>query len=271
MVSLTYIGDLFTVYGGYFILLIGVSGNGINILVFLTTRTYRTIAFTFYLLIASIHNLIYISLSLTTRILSTGYGIDPTRTSQIWCKIRQFLIITTPLIALTCSCLATIDQFLTTSQNASLRRRSNIKLAHRIVLIIIIIWCLHGIPVALFRNISPTTNTCVNTNAAYAIYTSVYILGLLCVIPVSTMIIFGYLTYRNIRQTRALAAQHADRQSAKMVFIQVLLLIICIVPYGINNAYSLITSNVTKDTNRLLNESFALAILSFVSYFYYAV
>ena len=213
MASLTYIGNLFTIYGGYFILLIGIFGNGMNILVFLSKRTYLTTACTFYFLIASIINVIYTSIGLIPRIMSLGYGIDPTRTSEIWCKIRQFLIITTNSITLTCSCLATIDQFLATSQNASLRRCSNIKWTHRIVFIIIIIWCLHGIPIILFRDISPATNTCINTSDAYTIYMSIYILGLVCVIPVSIMIIFGYLTYRNIRQTRALAAQHADRQS----------------------------------------------------------
>ncbi|CAF1026932.1 unnamed protein product [Adineta steineri] len=271
MVSLTYIGNQFTIYGGYLILLTGILGNGINILIFLSKNTYRTTPCTFYFLIASIHNIIYITLSIITRTMSIGYGIDPTRTSVIWCKIRQFLIVTVSLIALTCSCLATIDQFLVTSRSVNYRRCSNIKWAHQIVLIVIIIWCLHGIPVVLFRNISPITNTCVNTNAIYGIYTSIYILGLLCAIPVLIMLIFGYLTYRNIRYTRMLAEQRIDRQFTKMVFIQVILLVICIVPYGINNTYNLITSNVLKDANRLENENFALAILSFISYFYYAV
>jgi hypothetical protein len=271
MVSLSYIGQQFTVYGGYFVLLLGVLGNGMNILVFLSKHTYRTTPCTFYFLIASIYNLAYITLSLITRIMSIGYEIDPTRTSLVWCKIRQFLIITLSLIALTCSCLAVIDQFLVTSHRASLRHYSSIKWAHRIVFIVIIIWCLHGIRVILFRNISPISNTCVNTDPGYAIYTSVYILGLLCGIPASIMIIFGYLTYRNIHQTRVLAEQQADRQVTKMVLIQVILVVICIVPYGINNAYGLITANVPKDANRLSNENFALSIFSFASYFYYAV
>jgi hypothetical protein len=111
----------------------------------------------------------------------------------------------------------------------------------------------------------------VNTNAAYAIYALIYLLGLICGIPVLTMMIFGYLTYRNIHLTRILAEQQADRQLAKMTLIQVILVVICIVPYSIFICYSLITSGISKDINRLIIESFILAIFSLVSYFYFAV
>jgi hypothetical protein len=85
------------------------------------------------------------------------------------------------------------------------------------------------------------------------------------------MVVFGYLTYRNIRLTRVLAEQQVDRQLARMTLIQVVFVVICLVPYGIDTAYSLITSGVSKDANRLLNESFAITIFILLSYFYYAV
>jgi hypothetical protein len=177
MASLSYIGDQITIYSAYFILLIGVLGNGINILVFLSMRTYRRTPCTFYFLIGSIVNLTYLPIILITHIMSVGYGIDFTRTSVVWCKLRQFLFVCLSSITLTCSCLATIDQFLVTSQNVNLRRFSNIKWAHRITLIVVIIWCLHAIPNLFFLNIIPISDTCVNTNAAYAVYTPIYLIG----------------------------------------------------------------------------------------------
>jgi predicted acyltransferase len=111
----------------------------------------------------------------------------------------------------------------------------------------------------------------VNTNTSYAIYGRIYLLGLLCAIPVVIMVLFGYLAYRNIRLTRVLAQQQADRQLTRMILIQVLLVVIFIVPYGINGVYDLITSGVSKDTNRIIAEGFASTILSVVSYFYFAV
>jgi len=269
--SLLYIGEQITIYGGLFILIIGVVGNGINVLVFSTVGNYRRTPCTFYFLIASIFNIAYITIDLPSRIVTVGYGIDLTQTSTSWCKIREFCIVTPPLITLTCSCLATIDQYFATSQSAYLRRFSNIKWAHRITIIVIIIWCLHGIPILVFYNISPSTTACVNTNSSYAIYGPIYLLGLICGIPVVVMVLFGYLAYRNIHLTRVLAEQQADRQLTRMILIQVLLLVICIVPYSINNAYELITSGVSKGTNRLIIELFILTIFSLVAYFYFGV
>ncbi len=269
--SLLYISQQLTIYCGLFLLVIGVIGNGMNVWVFSSVRAYRTTPCTFYFLIASIDNMAYIIINLSSRIVASGYGIDLTSTSVIWCKIREFCVTTLVLISLSCSCLATIVHFFATSRSAYLRRFNNIQWAHRIVFSMIIVWCLHGIPIFLFYDISPVTKTCVNTNSAYMIYTPIYVLGLVCSIPVLIMVVFGYLTYRNIRLTRVLAEQQVDRQLARMTLIQVVFVVICLVPYGIDTAYSLITSGVSKDANRLLNESFAITIFILLSYFYYAV
>jgi len=269
--SLLNLGQQITIYGGLFILIIGIMGNGINVLVFSTFRNYRTTPCSFYFLCASIFNISYITTNLISRIVSVGFGFDLTSTSTSWCKIREFCLFTLSLITLTCSCLATIDQFFATSQSARLRRFSNIKWAHHIVIIVIIVWCLHGIPVVLFYDIPPIIMTCVNTNVGYGVYIPIYLLGLICVIPVLAMVTFGYLTYRNIHLTRVLAEQQADRQLAKMTLIQVILVVICFVPYSIYVAYSLITSGVSKDISRLIIESFVYTILSLLTYLYYAV
>ena len=124
--SLPYIGQECIIYGGLFFLLMGLIGNGINIYVFSTTRVYRKTPCTFYFLVASIVNIIYILFNFTTRIVGNIYGIDFSNMSMIWCKTRQFLLYFLSLVTLTCSCLATIDQFLVTSRSVDLRQRSKI-------------------------------------------------------------------------------------------------------------------------------------------------
>ncbi|CAF1168596.1 unnamed protein product [Rotaria sordida] len=267
--SLAHIGQQLTIYGGMFIVIGGVIGNGMNILVFSSVRTYRTAPCTFYFLIASIFNIAVTTINLISRIVSAGFGVDLTRSSVSWCKIRQFCLVTLSLITLSCSCLATIDQFFITSQSASIRRLSSIKWAHRIVLIVILVWCLHGIPYLLFYNILPIIKACGNTNGDLAVYNPIYLLGLLCITPVSVMVVFGYLTYRNIHLRRALAEQQADRQVTRMTLIQVILVVICIVPYGINIAYNVATSGISKDANRLLIENFVQSTITLTSYIYF--
>jgi len=269
--ALTYIGEQFTIYIGSIFLILGIVGDGINIFVFSSVRSYRTTPCTFYFLIGSIFNSLYIIINLPIRIISAIYQIHLTRNSISWCRAHAFLIGLLGLTSFTCSCLATIDQFFITSRSVYLRRCSNIKWARRIVFIVIIVWCFHGIPIFWFYNIPPVTDRCKSANIIYATYITIYILVFLFAIPVLIMVIFGWLTYRNIRQIKSLVRQYVDRQLARMTLIQVLLVVISITPFGINSAYGLITSKINKDKDRRLKESFATTIFILISYFYYVV
>jgi hypothetical protein len=71
---------------------------------------------------------------------------------------------------------------------------------------------LHGIHISMFYNIPPITNKCQSANTAYATYITIYLVILLCIIPVLVLIIFGGLTYRNLHQIKGLVRQYTDRQ-----------------------------------------------------------
>jgi hypothetical protein len=271
IMSLEYVGQQLNIYGGFFLVLAGSLGNGMNILIFSSVDDYRKTPCSFFFLISSINDTIHLLINLTTRILSAGYGIDLTLSSTIWCKTRSFLITTLALISFTCSSLATIDQFLVTSRSLSLRRCSNIKWARRIIFLMIIFWSLQGIPYFLYLDISPISNTCANTNAIYRAALTVNSFVLLCGLPVIVMIVFGCLAYRNIHQTRVLVREHADRQLTKMILIQVILIIISVIPFSIVNAYAVITVGVVKDIDRQLKESLAATIVGLISYLHFAV
>ncbi|CAF1638437.1 unnamed protein product [Adineta ricciae] len=266
--SLTEIGDQLTLYSGCIFLFTGLIGNGINTFVFSRVRTYRTTPCTFYFLVGSIDNIVYILINLIARIVAARYDIDLTRTSIVWCKSRAFLAASLSPISFTCSCVAAIDQFLVTSQNVNLRRCSNIKLAYRIVIGIIGFWSIHGIFAPVFYNI--TTVRCASTNAIYAIYSTIYVTIVITTIPVVIMIVFGGLTYRNIRLTRVPAQQHADRQLLRMILFQILLISLSILPYGINSTYRLITSTNPKSTDQQLRETFVTTVVTLVTYFYFS-
>jgi hypothetical protein len=269
--SLTYIGNQLVIYGGLTCLIGGLLGNSLNVFIFSTDRNYRRNPCTFYFMAASIANIIYMSINFTGRIVGVIVGIDFTTTSVGWCKMRQYFIVAFSLITLTCSCLAAIDQFFITSRNVLLRRLSKIESAHRIVMIIVIIWFLHAIPSPIYYNIVPPSNRCVITNSVFAVYNRVYLLGLLCFIPISVTSIFGYLTYRNIRQTRVLAEQNANRQLTRMTLFQVVFVAICLIPYSINSVYGYATEKFVKDSNQLTKENFATTVAILVTYVYYSV
>lgn len=85
------------------------------------------------------------------------------------------------------------------------------------------------------------------------------------------MIIFGYLSYQNIRLTRTLADLHADRQVTRMILIETTLVVISYVQYGINGAYTLITSHMQKGAHRVEIENFASTIANLMCYIYFSV
>ncbi|CAF1200868.1 unnamed protein product [Adineta ricciae] len=84
------------------------------------------------------------------------------------------------------------------------------------------------------------------------------------------MSIFGYLTYRNIHSTRALAEQQADRQLMKMILIETVLVIISYIQYGVNGAYTVITAGMVKDSNRLSIENFVATLSNLMCYLYFS-
>ncbi len=269
--SLLYISQQLTIYCGLFFFVTGIFGNGMNIFIFSSIHTYRKTPSSFYFLMASIINTLYILISLPFRIVSVGYGNDSPSISIIWCKMYQFLIGVLSLISFTCCCLATIDQFFVTSRNARLRRCSNIKWSHRIVFIVIIICCLYGIPALLYADIVPPMNTCSYDNSIYYQYSLMYVLIFLCIIPVLIMSVFGCLTYRNIRQTIVLVGQHADRQLVRMTLTHIVLVLISVVPFGIYDTYIVITSGIVKNYDRRMIEALVGAIVGVIFYFYYVV
>jgi hypothetical protein len=145
--------------------------------------------------------------------------------------------------------LATINQFFATSPNIRVRNLSNIKWTYYIVIVVIIICCLHGIPYAVFANLSPITGICIYTNSVFAVYASLFIFVALTVIVSFVMIIFGCLAYRNIERTTALADQGAQKQVTRMICMQVILVVFSLAPYSIYTIYAWCVYGVNAQAN----------------------
>lgn len=148
-----YIAIMYARCFGVPILILGITGDVLNIFIFLTVRMYRQTPSTFYLLCAVMANFVHLTIVITSRILMVGFDYDITCSSVTWCKIRQFIAATYPPLALTLGSLATFDQFLVTSRDARTRHISNIKNARRIIIACIIFWHIHSIPFLIYNQI----------------------------------------------------------------------------------------------------------------------
>ncbi|CAF2388072.1 unnamed protein product [Rotaria sp. Silwood2] len=228
---------------------------------------YRQTPSTFYLLCAVIANFIHLIIAMTTRIIMAGFDNDLTRSSLIFCKARQFIIATYAPLGLTLGSLAVFDQFLVTSRNVRLRRFSNMKNTHRIVVASIIFWHIHSMPFLIYNQIQ--SNKCVINNEILSIYWSyIHFFGVLLAIPTIALVTFGFLAYKNMRRL-ANSGQliGADRQLVTMVCLQLIFVVIATIPFGIYNAYILSTSNTNKSAEQIDQDFLFLTITSLLGLF----
>jgi hypothetical protein len=242
---LGFLQEQLAIYLGIVMFIAGILGGLLTIVVFLSLRTFRESSCAFYLMVMSIFNIINLFVGLLSRILITGFYINWTLSSPFYCAFRWFCLYFGVLIAFTMICFATIDQYLATCSRLSLQQWSNVKVARRLSVTMIIFWVLLGIPYMIYFNLveSPTTHeiVCTSTNTVYLHYHIYgYIITLAGVLPVTITILFGSLAYRNVRQlayrTLPLVRRELDKQLTTMVLVQVVHNFFATMPYVVITA-----------------------------------
>lgn len=235
--SFLYLNRQCIIYFGLFIIIPGIIGNTINIIVFVSARNYRTTPSTFYYLVDSILNALIMLIVVGPRLLYDGFAIELGLTSNMLCKFRRYFSGMLSFTSLFYKCLAAIDQFCATSSTVRIRNWSNIKWAHSIVIIVFVVGCLYGIPYFLFGNLVPNTSVCVYTDNVFQVYVPLYIFIVNSATVGSVLMIFGCLAYQNIRNITALVERGAPKQVTRMVYMQTILVVVCLTPYALYNIY----------------------------------
>jgi len=257
----------------------GIVGNILNIIVFLSLRTFRQSSCAFYLMIMSIYNVFNLIFGLFPISLSALSLPDGTLASVFYCKFRAYFVVACIQTSMTCLCLATIDQYFATCSRPRFQQLCNIKLAQRIVIITITIWMLHEIPYLVFYNhvVSPTTNqlSCIDTNPVFEQY-RIYFISLVLIgyLPVVIVALFGLMAYRNVQQiayrTVPLVRRRLDKQLTVIVLVQVVINIFTTLPYTTVSAISL-NKSPTADPVIQAKIQFAMMITRILAYLTYAV
>ncbi|UJR34675.1 hypothetical protein I4U23_027452 [Adineta vaga] len=93
------------------------------------------------------------------------------------------------------------------------------------------------------------TGVCRYTDAIFEVYVPLFIVIVLVLIVSIVMITFGCLAFRNIERTTVLADQGAQKQLTRMICMQVILVVFCLAPYGIDNIYIWCTSGISIVAN----------------------
>ncbi|CAF1416915.1 unnamed protein product [Rotaria sordida] len=276
--SLANASQQITLYLGQSILIFGIIGGTLNLIVFLSLKTFRQSSCAFYLIIMSCVNIGQLVTGCLSRIMIVGYNIDWTQTSLFYCKSRWFFFQTFTLTSYACMCFAIIDQYLATSTYRRWQHWNNIKLAYCLCTVSFIFTILHGFPSIIYFNFTnlPTTNKliCTITNSVYQRYRTygfnVFLAGAL---PVFTTVLFGSLAYRNVKhlasRTVPLVRRELDRQLTSMVLVQVVYISIAVVPY---TTVIIIISNLDLQNKPILAAELQLAecLGAIIYYSYFA-
>jgi hypothetical protein len=196
------LANLSTIYGGFFVFTFGMIGNILNIIVFTSLKTFRETSAAFFMTVTSSVNVVQLVVSLLSRILITGYNIDPTRSSLFICKTREYLVTTLMLISFSCMCFAAADQFLSLTQRW--HHHCTIKVARRLFIFAFVGCFVQNITCSIFYDhvTSPTTGqtSCSIINKDYALYYSRFLFPfLLGFLPLIIRSVFGILAFLNVR------------------------------------------------------------------------
>lgn len=285
-------GNQMNRYLGIFVFIFGFMGNILNILVF-RQRTLRSNPCAWLFLISSIASLVVFLTGLTTRILS-GWNLDYTTNNQVLCKLRAFIIFTSPAVIIWLIVLATIDRWLSSSIQVHRRQMSTLKNAQRCSIFVVCI--LAGFYIQMFicyeanQINAPLQCFSRSVQCLYLADVSMAFVNILC--PLFLMFLFGLLTIANVRQFRrqrhqpniiALAGigsenlvananrqprqqKKIDRQLLLMLFFQVTLLTIFSVPLLIQRLYATFTLNNSKTILQKTIENFFYSLTILLTY-----
>ena len=194
-VTLAQVQEAMSLYGLSTFLILGTIGNLLLICI-LIQRTHRRNSCSLYLLSATVVNLILILCILPLAIYSADH-VDPQNVSLLWCKIRSYLFNALLMLYRWYKMAACIDRAAMCSRRPWIRALSEARTARRTISVITIVWLLIPIHLAVYFRIE--SNRCVPESGLYAKLFSAYSIIVSGWSPPITMICFGLIAYRNLR------------------------------------------------------------------------
>ena len=273
--SIQTINTYITRYIPYVLLVIGNISCICNFITF-TAKRLRQNSCGWYFLMSAVFDFLYISFGLFTKLASEQYGSTLQDTNLAWCRIRVFLTWVLPLFATSYLVLASLDRCLSTSKNARLRSFSQMKVAYRMTCTPIILHSLTTCHQFIYYNLRPT---CTALPGTYSFFLSMYSIVWTSLVPQISMLIFGLITYYNVRKSRQRLVhpkeqqpsnqQQKNRTDSHMITITLVQVLCSSILLNIRTgyyAYGVLSTGITKDDYRVAVEALILQVSSFIFY-----
>jgi hypothetical protein len=179
-------------------------GNIGNVLLVIHFSRQRQNACTIYIISSAIGNCVYLICCCLIQVFPVDYN-DKTLNAFAQCKLRIYALNVIGQIPKTMIVLASIERFMMTNKRATIRAFCTLKRAKCLIFFSIIFWFLFNIHIPIMQTI--ISGKCVKVGIYSTIYT-VYVIIFVGSIPTIIMSIFGYLTYRNMKQVHVQSMGH---------------------------------------------------------------
>ncbi len=162
------------------------------------------------------------------------------------------------------------------SSSKAFRDWSSIRICKYVISLTIVLIGLTQIPILIYYEINPQPIICLGQTSLFQKLNGIFIMIEWSLIPSMTMLIFGFLTIRHIRQsTRRIANQNninerqgrtkfIDRQLVQITLVQSILFGLTSASGAIGGMFNLIDDNTRNDPIALAKQDFIGNILSFV-------
>lgn len=260
---------------------LGTIGLIFNMLVF-TRLPLRREPCSLYFFSSTCYNLFVVFLVMPVRILSNAYNISASNGNLGICKIEYYTFYVTRATSIWLIVLACIDRYLHSSSHEHIRRMSSLKTAKISIIIISIAVAIlysHMLGYYEIANISNQyggiTPQCNGQKGIYRTFFGFWHMVVYSLCPSFLMLLFGFLTLKNIRQRREIVRRNAenrsfrrtDSQLLRMLTAQVLVTIVATLPFSIYQLYISFTGSFQKNTFQIAQDNLAARITGIVTYF----
>lgn len=221
------------------IIVLSAVSNSLNILI-LSRPNLIHHACSLYFLSLAIVNLFYSSVIMTINLLADGYLLNLNLYSPFFCKLLSYLLNLCPHLSLYLIVLASVDRYCASSVHARIRRFNSVRVARwAIGLLVIILMAYMSWAFVVFdlQRIGILQCTIQSDLLSGQIFLVILFIFYVIIAPF-LMILFGFLTIRNIQTTRlntdrASNYRRTEGQLSRMLLLQVGVHIILTLPFCI--------------------------------------
>lgn len=257
-------------YVGLFVWCFGITGNLLTLLILTTVKQFHSNTYSVFLVVANIIDIFYLLTHLGLFIIDAFLGYSPRSTFTWLCKLTTYFTYFPAYVTITLLAIGSIDRWFSTCRSVRLRSFSSLRNSKIITAVVTIFFALLLIPHPLYTVVyyDPTRNTtkCDRPGGFYKIYTNYMLVLGVHILSILVMIVFGYLTYRNlsaghraVRPGGVSMKERINTQMSRTLILQIILFIIFILPnWIITILYTTATANVVnRSAERLAIEAFA--------------